>query len=89
MIRSPLRFMTRDDKLPFFLTHLPTCGFYLLRSTQPPQKENTMSKGKKIPMIETAQRRIQSAVDRAPDPTPQQRTFKAKAASVVAKRPSK
>ncbi len=48
-----------------------------------------MSKGKKTPMTETAQRRIQSAVDRAPDPTPQQRTFKAKAASVVAKRPSK
>ena len=48
-----------------------------------------MSNGKKSPMTQTDQRRIQSAVDRTPNPTPQQRAFKAKTASVVAKRPSK
>lgn len=48
-----------------------------------------MSNGKKTPMTQTAQRRIQSAVDRTPNPTPQQRAFKAKTASIVAKRPSK
>ena len=52
-------------------------------------KGATMSNGKKTPMTQTAQRRIQSAVDRTPNPTHQQRAFKAKTASVVAKRPSK
>lgn len=48
-----------------------------------------MSNGNKSPMTQASQRRIQSAVDRQPSPTPQQRAFKAKAASVVAKRKSK
>jgi len=48
-----------------------------------------MSNNKKTPMTQTAQRRIQSAVDRQPNPSPQQRSFKAKAASVVAKRNGK
>lgn len=47
-----------------------------------------MSK-KKTPMSQIAQQRIQSAVDRKPSPSPQQQAFKAKAASVVAKRNGK
>lgn len=48
-----------------------------------------MSNEKKAPTNQSAQRRIQSAVDRQPCPSPQQRAFKAKVASVVAKRASK
>lgn len=48
-----------------------------------------MSSSKKTPMTQAAQRRIQSAVDRQPNPSLQQRAFKAKAASVVAKRNGK
>jgi len=48
-----------------------------------------MNSSKKTPMTQAAQRRIQSAVDRQPNPSPQQRAFKAKAASVVAKRNGK
>lgn len=48
-----------------------------------------MNNSKKTPTTQAAQRRIQSAVDRLPAPSPQQRAFKAKTASVVAKRNTK
>ncbi|WHL19984.1 hypothetical protein [Stenotrophomonas acidaminiphila] len=48
-----------------------------------------MSKNQRTPMTQEAQKRIQRAVDLNPNPSPQQRAFKAKAASVVDKRKSK
>ena len=48
-----------------------------------------MSKGKRVPMNHTAQRRIQGAVDRKPNPSPRQQAFKARTASVMARKTAK